>query len=884
MESVYAIQQQINKFTKKYNYCDSRVALKLLAKMKEEDKVIILSDPLVQKTIMGIDDGEVLRAIFRNSPTFFQEIMFNDQHIQDILIAPDKFIKRKSLFQDYNSRNFRFADASIRELETFIHTIKSNQVKEQLIDNKVFQRIVVLCSEKQLRKSFFRTIDEVKLFYNIVNDEEIYNTKTSRKRNILTVFNNVSPHILLTDDYDKVISDINGFMRTKCWNSREYPRVFIDKRTLGLFKKDMLEGLLEFQNIDRELVESLLKDDILANLESNNYDFNEIFAHLLTGRYDCLKAIDALYFKIIMQECQEEVKTNFINFIFNILCDTQELESYEKEELKNMLYLKIANNLITVENYQCLFTGPEYRKTMVYLRFGMISRRMDYLHGITKNQLMYLNVKHINQILKLLHIPNEDEISNIYAYAIKMYLVFGLERTLSILRGEYGKLERPFYDNLSSLNVSGVNLVKEGKKYLPSISDDFINFMFASNKNNHFKEMVSDSSLLLAKNWSYLYNHIDELEEKCHGVLTLKKLNVIFKQLSPTRDIKDVSPDNYKLKENGILNDVCLGNKTSKSNEEVYKNLLDIYDEMKKRYESSIPYISGSSLNGYSYEMMKLNDPIVFTLGYKGNCCIRVNDIAHNHLLHATLCRNGRILLIYNEFHEIVAFVPLKRNGEMLIANSIECLHKKRNDLAIVAFMDAVKSIVSKTSESDEPINLVCIGTEAYARPEGEEFPGNIKTPTIYEKDDPKYQNTDVYHKSLTIIYKNPKLDLTSIKFGDPSVSYQDPREPISSCDFYKADDEEIKRALNVINAVRYANADIDDLENFRSCTRYGIANCIYNEDWYLLTTYNGEVCGDYLRYDKRAEKEFNIAIEEYKNKLENNHQEEIKPLILKYR
>ena len=64
---------------------------------------------------------------------------------------------------------------------------------------------------------------------------------------------------------------------------------------------------------------------------------------------------------------------------------------------------------------------------------------------------------------------------------------------------------------------------------------------------------------------------------------------------------------------------------------------------MKKRTESSIPYIKGEVSNGYFYEMMKLKDPIAFTLGYKGNCCIRINDIAHNHLLHATLCRNGRI-------------------------------------------------------------------------------------------------------------------------------------------------------------------------------------------------------------------------------------------------
>lgn len=45
---------------------------------------------------------------------------------------------------------------------------------------------------------------------------------------------------------------------------------------------------------------------------------------------------------------------------------------------------------------------------------------------------------------------------------------------------------------------------------------------------------------------------------------------------------------------------------------------------MKQRTESSIPYIKGKATNEYFYEMMKLNNPIAFALGYKENYCIRV--------------------------------------------------------------------------------------------------------------------------------------------------------------------------------------------------------------------------------------------------------------------
>ena len=118
--------------------------------------------------------------------------------------------------------------------------------------------------------------------------------------------------------------------------------------------------------------------------------------------------------------------------------------------------------------------------------------------------------------------------SNTYGYAIKLYLTFGLERTLKIINGDYGRLNRTFFDNVSALKVDNVKFTKEGNKYFPNISNKFINFMFANQKNNHFIDMLNNPAGELSKNWSYLYNSFDELKEKCHDVMTLKKLNIIF--------------------------------------------------------------------------------------------------------------------------------------------------------------------------------------------------------------------------------------------------------------------------------------------------------------------------------------------------------------------
>lgn len=861
-------------------------AVKVLPNITEEEAQILFNLPSVQNAIFSIDNTDILRTIFGRVPVFFQEIMFSNEKIQDLLLAPRQSLKRKELFEIYNRKDIIFNENELRQLENFLHTIKSPKIFEQVVESKYFQRIVALCFDTQLKTSFFRGMDEVKLFYNIINDDEIFKTKISRRRNILTIFNNVSHHILLSDDYVKIVSPME-FISNKRWQSANDEKVIVDKRTLSLMTTEMIQELLEFKNVDTNFIKEFLKKDILESLKSNNYDFNfnKIFSHLLEGEYSSFNGIDFIYFNVITDECEknEEVKKHFIDFVYRILCNTQELDENETIIVKNALYNRMKMNAISKEDYKKLFYSPDVLKTMFYLKFGKVSSRMDYLSGISFKQIMLLNIKHINQIIKSLNIDNEDEMSNTYGYAIKLYLTFGLERTLKIINGDYGRLNRTFFDNVSALKVDNVKFTKEGNKYFPNISNKFINFMFANQKNNHFIDMLNNPAGELSKNWSYLYNNFDELKEKCHDVMTLKKLNIIFKEFSPSRDISDVSPDNYRLRENDILNDICLGNKTRKSNGEIYKSVLDIYEQMKRRIESSIPYVKGYCSNGYSYEMMKLNDPIAFTLGYKGNCCIRTRDIAHNHLLHATLCRNGRILIIYNENNEFAGFVPLKRNGEVLIANSIECTHKVRDEKAIVAFSEAVKDIISVSQgnkDENSPINLVCIGSSSYARPNGIPFPNNIKTPTIYEKNDAKYENTDQYHTSLTIVYENPTLDLTNIKYGNPKCSYQDPRPLISSCDFMKSTNEEQEKVLKIINAVRYANSDLEELENFRLCRRYEITYCVYNDDWYIVRTYDGNIYGDYLKYDPRAITEYNVALEEFKKQFSNVHQQSDPKLV----
>lgn len=861
------MMHQIQILSKKLNYIDNKKAINTLKRMSEEEKDIVLKNEKIKNVILSIKDTSILREIFSLAPTFFQETMFNDEDIQNYLISPRSNLDKEKIFNDYNKTDISFREEELIKLETFLKTIKSEKIREKLIENKFFQMIIPLCYETQLNKSFFDNLNTEKLFYNIINDDFIFNnTRAPRKRNVLNIFNKASNYILLSTSYKEILQgNEEQFICDKQYLIGKASKILIDKKTFDMMTPKMIDRLLQIDNVDKKFLEECLYENVVKILSKDDYSVKDLVD--TTGEKINHITPTQLYYLTIASDLikeNEDRKKEYIDFLFKQTGNYNNISENLLETLK-MHFFDIINsrNISVNEMNMLLYYLPSTNKTIFFLKFNKTSRRMDYLDSFSSEQLLKLNVKHINQLVKLLEDENEDEVSLTYANAIKLYLVFGYERSLRILRRQYGNLNRYFFDNLLKLDTKNVHFEKEGSKYIPVISNGFINFMFSTEKENHFKTMLDNGSSTFNKYWYYLYNNFADIKVRCHGTVTLKRVNTILEKFSPEKDIGDVSCDNYKLQENDILNDVCLGNITTLSNEQVYKSLLDIYDQMKVRLESSIPYVKGVCENGYSYEMMRFNDPIAFTLGYKANCCIRVEGIAHKHLLHATLCRNGRILIIYDKDKNISAFAPLKRNGEVLIANSIECEHKKSNPKAIKAFEEAIKDIVSVSSSRErEPIKLVCIGSEAYAKPQGKPFPRDIKTPTIYEKEDEVYKNTDIYHRTLDIIYKDSSINLKNIKYGDPKASYNDPRIKPIHTEFSYNNKEEGEKALKVINAVRYSliKDDMEKLENFKCANYYDIKECIYSEDFYVAILRDGKIVGGYLQYDERAEKEYSTA------------------------
>lgn len=837
---------------------------KLMNKLNEmtEQELRAVIDSSILDFISSLDK-DMVHYIFRNSNAIIQNILWENNDIQRILILNAK-----------PSEKFIYSKETIRALEKLNKEIKSQSIRKQIYHNEYFLSVIMM--ENRIENRFFYSYNLLKVFEGMTNCTVFNKLPLEKQFALIIKLNSYTPELLLPRDFRTKYQNIERVL-CECDVTKIPDNVLQQLNDEERFLVDYLKASTN----DDALIEEYIRSNLIGKGLSIDKLFKKIkhkeFLIELYRQKHYTRAIpreklkrrvmDILLFNIE----EEEIKEQFLQFI---LVQIMKESRVDKNQVYEALKRNLNNKQLSYNDIYYLSTKRDAtdkdRKLLFYLKFNIALHNTHYLQGITTDQLAKINVKHINKFIPFFKDSTQDELSAIYGTAIKFYLIFGYERGLEILNkkyGEYdkissdGKSDKIFLDNVSKTDVSRVEMRKEGKKYLPLIDRRFINFMFAKPMENHFINMLKEKKKVLYKYWYYLYNNYDSILQKCHNEITLKKVSIILEIEKYGVDLEKVTPDNYALKEELFLENITLGNRTKYSNNEVFEEIIKIYDKMKQRRESSIPYVEGRTDYGYKYQMMRLNDHRIFEIGYRANCCIRTLDIAHKHLLHAALCRNGRILFIYNEEGSLAAFSPLKRNGNVLIANSIECIDKSsenRNRIA-EAFREGMNEIVRITKESKEPIHLVGIGEEAYLKPKTIPFPNEFQTPTIFEKQDEIYKDTDKYHKKLEIVYMDNNFDLKDIESKDPETSYMDPREEVQYIDFsINQETQDKTNAINRINAINYATS-----EEYVPMDRYMLKEAYYTKDWYIATTQEG-IMGAYLEQDERAKEEY----ENYMNQI----------------
>ena len=105
--------------------------------------------------------------------------------------------------------------------------------------------------------------------------------------------------------------------------------------------------------------------------------------------------------------------------------------------------------------------------------------------------------------------------------------------------------------------------------------------------------------------------------------------------------------------------------------EEDFSTLQHIYNYSKQRIFSSIPRIENRA-NGYTYEILRLDDPLALAIGTLTDCCQEIGNVAETCVEHSMVDQNGRIFVVRDEEGNIVSQSWVWRNNNVLCFDNIE--------------------------------------------------------------------------------------------------------------------------------------------------------------------------------------------------------------------
>lgn len=129
-------------------------------------------------------------------------------------------------------------------------------------------------------------------------------------------------------------------------------------------------------------------------------------------------------------------------------------------------------------------------------------------------------------------------------------------------------------------------------------------------------------------------------------------------------------------------NEIDIGNesmaeevKSRGYSQEDFEKLQKLFNEGEMREFSSIPKIEGKN-EGYTYEMLRCDDPLALTIGNRTDCCQAINEPGETSMEHSVVSQDGRVFCVRDLNGEIVAQSWFWRNQYTGCFDNIEIPHR----------------------------------------------------------------------------------------------------------------------------------------------------------------------------------------------------------------
>lgn len=715
--NLYTLESENKKSTKKeLNFIEEYVSrfgneklLRLLSKYGAlVDKISIYSLNNEIDSEQTIEES-LIKAIYDKLINSSQT--FNNQKNYSYLANNSKFVsKYPELFIDLSNIN----SISEEEKQRLKRAFYSQNLKFD--DIKKYSELVNILKDKNLQLAFnWKAIIEANYSYNSkcknttlvllkkFGNEEFLQLCSKYGRYMEKIAEHLNWETLTLDNVTKQIEEIiiresiNGnieyqFEDAPLFLKESHPELFLSEDSPELLKKHFYNcvnyGALTFELLhthkewipflkDKSILTALLRN---KSLKQELIEFFQIFGEkqaikLGINKAETVTEMLRVHQVQLMKKWYAQTDNKFIP-------DFVVMKNFSIDEVPKFLKSgSIWSNLMKLKNYA---QKPESRKAMLNLAytFGVfhqsqkgIKELYDLLTGIPKTINAELGSIINKKITESQSFVSNEELLNLLEAMSKENI--NIDYSKNIFNLFYKKNKKGNY----RLTINPQSYPKTTRA-LRSILEKFEEFSILTPDkacqffgNFELKYDADFREFLLVNMTQFMKN-----PENAISLTSIQKQFSDIKAINSNRHLTWELALNY-VQTNKYVS-VELGNeKVAKISaiagysQEVFNTLQLIYNYGKLRTFSSIPRIK-KTIGKYTYEMLRLDEPLAMAIGTLTDSCQELNNFAALNVEHSMVDMNGRIFVVKDSQNNFVAQSWVWRNKDVLCFDNIEVPHK----------------------------------------------------------------------------------------------------------------------------------------------------------------------------------------------------------------
>lgn len=534
--------------------------------------------------------------------------------------------------------------------------------------------------------------------------------------------------------------------------------------------------------------------------------------------------------------------------IEDLLSSCQKDGTYPEDFPLDRLFYRLVKGNLSLED---VYLTKTYKGLIFLAKSPKTTSDADYITNfLTDSQLANLNITPIFKWQKNITRTNThaDNAAFIERFSLQLYLYFGLHKGKYLLDANIqgNRMENLF----DGLNYKDIKIAENGQ---PLPNEELLEFLFGRGRmkeiNSNMNKMIRGELPDFEKYFSDFCNNYSEIKEKCHGILSAKRIVKTYEDVELPISLKP-SEVHYKkaLREMNTTDPQTL------------QEAVELCNAARERKFSTIPKIKGT-IGDYSYEILDLDDPMGVAVGNLSHCCFVVQGISYSALKHALKSQNGRIFVVYYK-GQFLTQSWVWRNGDVICFDSVEAgapvheVYKDNSQLYDVYEQASYQLLnISRKNESEtERVKVVTMGKSDYRF-------SNLNY--VLTKNVPRPLESGVY------VYDSNKQSIVAgimpenPRYGEVSIHYEDPRPKVIIIDNNKKINiDTLDETFLKINDLRYR---IKEQEEPIELEYDQIEKMAVGKDWYLILYKNGMVDSgtlstieenreEYLHYLKQVE------------------------------